>query len=282
MENISANTVYAVGLPIAFFLILLEAIYSAWKKRGYYNWGDSWGTWGLFLGNTLMILFTRALIFAFYLFLYQFCLFDLKLYLPTWAVWLFSFFLIDFTFYWFHRASHRSRFLWAIHMNHHSSEEMNFLVAFRQAWFGPLAKVPFFLFLPLLFLDPTITIVSGAIATLVGVLGHTRTVPKLGPLEWIFNTPSHHRVHHGSNPDYIDKNYGNLFIIWDRMFGTFAEEKEAVVYGLTKNVNTFNPWKITFMEWVALWRDIKQAKNWKQGLQHIWKAPDWQAEQEKR
>ena len=275
MQNLDSNTIYAVGLPIAFGLILLEALFSAWKNQGFYHTGDSLGTLGLFIGNTFMIVLTKGIIFGFYLFLFQYNLFNISDYLPAWAVWISAFFLIDFTFYWYHRASHRVRFLWAIHMNHHSSEEMNFLVAFRQAWFGPISKVPFFCLLPLFVLDPTITIVAGAIATLFGVLGHTQLVNKLGPLEWFLNTPSHNRVHHGSNTEYIDKNYGNLFIIWDKLFGTFEPEIAPVVFGITDNVKTFNPVKITFRDWITLYKDVKSANSAKEAWQYVWNPPGW-------
>ena len=275
MQNLDSNTIYTVGLPIAFGLILLEALFSAWKNKGYYHKGDSFGTLGLFIGNTLMVVLTKGIIFSFYLFLFQYNLFNISDILPSWAVWIAAFFLIDFTYYWYHRASHRVRFLWAIHMNHHSSEEMNFLVAFRQAWFGPISKVPFFCLLPLFALDPTITIVAGALATLFGVLGHTQIVDKLGPLEWLFNTPSHHRVHHGKNPEYIDKNYGNLFIIWDKLFGTFEPEVAPVVFGITDNVKTFNPVKITFRDWITLYQDVKGASSVKEAWQYVWNPPGW-------
>ena len=126
-------------------------------------------------------------------------------------------------------------------MNHHSSEEMNFSVSLRQAWFGPLTKIPFFMFMPLLGFDPIITAAAGIILTLWGVLGHTQWINKLGPLEYIFVTPSAHRVHHGSNEEYLDKNYGNFLIIWDRLFGTYLYlERESVKYG----VDTFPDVKI--------------------------------------
>tara|TARA_B100001173_G_scaffold2841_1_gene2553 strand:- start:4992 stop:5483 length:492 start_codon:yes stop_codon:yes gene_type:complete len=158
-------------------------------------------------------------------------------------------------------------------MSHHSSEEMNFAVSFRQAWLGPLSKIPFFIVLPLIGLDPTIIAVAGVISTLWGIFGHTQVIKKLGPLEWIFNTPSHHRVHHGANEQYIDKNYGNLFIIWDRMFGTFELEKERVRYGLVKNVNTFNPIKITLMEWNSILKDLNKASNIKESFNIFFGPP---------
>jgi sterol desaturase/sphingolipid hydroxylase (fatty acid hydroxylase superfamily) len=120
--------------------------------------------------------------------------------------------------------------------------------------------------LPLMGLDPTIIAIAGVVSTLWGIVGHTQIINKLGPIEWIFNTPSHHRVHHGSNEQYIDKNYGNLFIIWDRFFGTFEPEKEKVKYGLVNNVDTFNPIKITIMGWTSILRDMKNSQTFRQAL----------------
>ena len=189
-------------------------------------------------------------------------------------MWVLAFVFIDLVFYIYHRLSHRVRFLWAIHMSHHSSEEMNFAVSLRQAWFAPLSKLPFFAVLPILGMDPTIIVIAGVISTLWGVVGHTQLVDKLGPLEIIFNTPSHHRVHHGANKEYIDKNYGNLFIIWDKMFGTFEPEKAPVKYGLVNNVNTFNPAKITFMGWGAILKDIRKAKTVREALSLTFGPPN--------
>ena len=158
-------------------------------------------------------------------------------------------------------------------MSHHSSEEMNFAVSFRQAWFGPISKLPFFMVLPLVGFDPTIIAVAGVVSTLWGIVGHTQIVGKLGPLEWIFNTPSHHRVHHGANSQYIDKNYGNLLIIWDRMFGTFEPEDEPVKFGLVRNVNTFNPTKITFMGWIDIFKNMKSASNLSEAIYFLLGPP---------
>ena len=206
-------------------------------------------------------------------YLYQFKIIELASLIPLWAMWILTFIMIDFVFYIYHRMSHRVRFLWAIHISHHSSEEMNFAVSFRQAWFGPISKIPFFMVMPLLGFDPTIIAVAGVISTLWGIVGHTQIVGKLGPLEWVFNTPSHHRVHHGSNKQYIDKNYGNLLIIWDKMFGTFEPEKEKVKFGLVKNVNTFNPTKITFMGWHDIFKNMKNAKSFNEAFQFFFGPP---------
>mgnify|MGYP005738333697 FL=1 len=192
---------------------------------------------------------------------------------PLWMMWLLAFILIDLVFYIYHRLSHRVSFLWAIHMSHHSSQEMNFAVSFRQAWFGPLSKIPFFMILPLIGLDPTIVAVAGSISTLWGIVGHTQIINKLGPLEIFLNTPSHHRVHHGANKQYIDKNYGNLLIIWDKMFGTFEPEHEKVKYGLVNNVNTYNPVKITFMAWQEIFSEMKKSENLKEALNCFFGPP---------
>jgi sterol desaturase/sphingolipid hydroxylase (fatty acid hydroxylase superfamily) len=164
-------------------------------------------------------------------------------------------------------------------MNHHSSEEMNFSVALRQAWFGPITKIPFFMLMPLIGFDPIITAAAGIISTLWGVLGNTQWIKRLGPLEYILVTPSSHRVHHGSNEEYIDKNYGNLLIIWDRMFGTFADEKNKVVYGIIDNVQTFNPVKITFQFWITMYRDCKNAKSIKDKILCFIGRPEWKPDQ---
>ena len=274
MTELTITEVYAIGLPIILAMILVETLISGLNKKSLYKNKDTLCTSGLLLGNILMGFAIKGATLGLHIFLYQFRIFDLVNIIPLWAMWLMTFILIDFVFYIYHRFSHRVRFLWAIHMSHHSSEEMNFAVSMRQAWLGPISKIPFFIVLPLLGLDPTIIAVAGVISTLWGVVGHTQIVGKLGPLEWILNTPSHHRVHHGANAEYIDKNYGNLLIIWDRMFGTFEPEKAKVKYGLVNNVNTFNPIKITFMGWQSMMSDIKKAKNYKEVFSTIFGPPN--------
>ena len=277
VDPTGALVMYALGVPLVLLLIAVEAVLCGVKGWKYYSRQDTLCSLGLLGGNILVNGALKASILGIYLYLYQFRMFDISGALPIWLVWILSFIAIDFIFYWYHRASHRVRFLWAVHMNHHCSEEMNFVVAFRQAWLGPVTKIPFFAALPLLGLDPTITLVAGVGATLWGVVGHTRIVDKLwAPVEWLLNTPSHHRVHHGSNPEYIDKNYGNLLIIWDRMFGTFEPERAEVVYGLRTNVATFNPFKITALDWIALFGKMRSASSWREAMAYFFGPPDWQ------
>ena len=267
------NSIYIVALPIILLMIMVEVLVANAKNIAAYKKEDSLGTLGLLTGNIFVALSIKGVTLAFHIFLYEFRFFDLVSVMPEWALWIITFILIDFIFYFYHRISHRSRFLWAIHMSHHSSEEMNFFVSFRQAWLGPISKIPFFMLLPLIGLDPTMIAVAGVISTLWGVIGHTQVINKLGPLEWVFNTPSHHRVHHGSNLQYIDKNYGNLLIIWDRFFGTFEPENEPVKYGMVKNVNTFNPFKITLMGWQEIVLDMKNSKSSREAMTHFFGPP---------
>ena len=273
MTNLTINEIYAIGAPIVLAMILFEVLFSSLNNRNLYKKEDTLCTIGLLSGNILMVFVLKGATLALHFYLFQFKLINLSEIMPIWTLWLVTFVMIDLVFYIYHRISHRVNFLWAIHMSHHSSEEMNFAVSFRQAWFGPISKVPFFMILPLLGFDPTIIAVAGVISTLWGIVGHTQIVGKLGPLEWVFNTPSHHRVHHGSNAQYIDKNYGNLLIIWDRMFGTFEPETESVRYGLVKNVNTYNPTKITFMGWQEIFKNIKKSNNFNEALYFVFGPP---------
>ena len=267
--------VYYYGIPIVIALIAGEFIYSYIYKKDYYKKNDTLASVGLLVGNVMISVLTKGSILLLYIYFYQFRLVTVNDLLPIWAVWALTFVVIDFVYYWYHRCSHRVRFLWAVHMNHHSSEEMNYVVSLRQAWFGPITKIPFFIFMPLVGFDPLITLVAGVASTLWGVLGHTQWINKLGPLEYIFVTPSSHRVHHGSNECYLDKNYGNFLIIWDRMFGTFAEEKEKIKYGIRENVKTFNPLKITFRVWFQIANDFSKSKTFKNKLLSIFGRPEW-------
>jgi sterol desaturase/sphingolipid hydroxylase (fatty acid hydroxylase superfamily) len=161
----------------------------------------------------------------------------------------------DVCFYWFHRASHRVRILWASHVTHHSSQTFNLSVAFRQTWL-PFLGVVFWLPLALVGFDPLMIMTVQVFSLFYQELLHTQLAPRLGPIEWIFNTPSHHAIHHGSNLPYIDKNYGGVLIIWDRLFGTFARRSEDIRFGLTKNLATHNPIVIAGHEWWAMLGDV--------------------------
>ncbi|MDO6619161.1 sterol desaturase family protein [Shewanella sp. 6_MG-2023] len=166
----------------------------------------------------------------------------------------------DFCYYWFHRASHRVRWMWAAHVVHHSSENMNFSTAFRQSLMYPLAGMWLF-WLPLVVIgfDPNWVVFVVLLNLGLQFFVHTQAIKSLGPLELIFNTPSHHRVHHGRNPQYIDKNYAGVLIIWDKLFNTFEPENDTVIYGITKPVNSFNPIIVSFAEWRDMFKEVTMA-----------------------
>lgn len=266
---------YLVGLPIVFALIAIEVLVMALKGVRYYKWGDTLGTLGMLAGNVAMGAVVKSLFFGCMVFTYQYRLFDLQADLDPWLLCLVALFLIDLMFYIWHRASHRVRFLWAIHLSHHSSQEMNFVVALRQPVLAPLFKIPFFALLPILGLDPTIIVVVGTISTLWGVVGHTQIIPKLGIAEWFLNTPSAHRVHHGINRQYVDKNYANMFIFIDRLLGTYEPEVESVRYGLITQANTNNPISLTIMEWRNIWKDLKTAGSLQEVICYVCGPPGW-------
>ena len=273
MTDLTVTYVYAIGAPIVLAIIMAEVLFSSFYNKNLYKKNDTLCTIGLLSGNIFMVFALKGATLALHFYLFQFKIFNLTEILPIWVLWVITFLAIDLVFYFYHRISHRVNFLWAVHMSHHSSEEMNFAVSFRQAWFGPVSKIPFFMILPLIGFDPTIVAVAGVVSTLWGIFGHTQIIGKLGPLELIFNTPSHHRVHHGSNKQYIDKNYGNLLIIWDRIFGTFEPENELVKFGLVRNVNTFNPTKITFMGWTDIFKSIKNASSFNEVIYYLFGPP---------
>jgi sterol desaturase/sphingolipid hydroxylase (fatty acid hydroxylase superfamily) len=181
----------------------------------------------------------------------------------------------DFIYYWNHRFMHESRYMWAIHVVHHSSERYNLSTALRQPVADSLGTfVPYGL-LALLGLHPDLIAQARGINLLYQYWFHTDTIRTLGPFEKVFNTPSHHRVHHGSNRQYIDRNHGSILITWDRLFGTFEPEGEPVVYGLTKNLNTFNPGRVAGHEHFEMLRDVSRSATWRERLSFVVRGPGW-------
>ena len=265
------------AIPGFVLLILLEIIFTAIDKKNMYEPKDALSSIAMGLGNVFIGLFTKAVIFGIYLFLYQFRLFTLGF---TWWAWVLCFFADDFSYYWFHRCSHGIRFFWASHVIHHSSEKYNLATALRQTWTGNLTGTfTFWLWMPLVGFHPVMVMSMQAISLIYQFWIHTEVIHKLpAPIEYIFNTPSHHRVHHGSDIDYLDRNHAGILIIWDRMFGTFTPERQRPVYGLTKNIHTYNPFRIATHEWLDIWRDIRQARSLREALHYIFDAPGWSAD----
>jgi sterol desaturase/sphingolipid hydroxylase (fatty acid hydroxylase superfamily) len=192
-----------------------------------------------------------------------------------WTAWAIGLIGIDLCYYWDHRAGHEIRLLWASHVVHHSSQRYNLSTALRQTWTGEYT-VLFFLPVALLGVPVEIVLACWSINLLYQFWIHTEAIDKLWrPVELVFNTPSHHRVHHGSQSQYLDRNYAGILIIWDRLFGTFEPEGEPVVYGLTKNIRTYNPLRVATHEYVALWRDLRTASSWRHRAGHLLRGPGW-------
>ena len=181
----------------------------------------------------------------------------------------------DFIYYWNHRFMHESRYMWAIHVVHHSSERYNLSTALRQPVADALGTFVPYSLLALLGLQPDLIAQARGINLLHQYWIHTDTIRQLGPFEKLFNTPSHHRVHHGSNQQYLDRNHGSILITWDRMFGTFEPEAEPVVYGLTKNLDTFNPARVAGHEHFEMLRDVSRSGNWRERLSFVFRGPGW-------
>ncbi|PWI44849.1 sterol desaturase family protein [Streptomyces sp. ICBB 8177] len=189
--------------------------------------------------------------------------------------WVLLFFADDLAYYAYHRAHHRVRVLWASHVVHHSSLHYNLSTALRQSW-TPMTALPFWLPLALLGVPPWMILLEQAVSLLYQFFLHTERVDRLWrPLEQVLNTPSHHRVHHGSNSAYLDRNYGGILIVWDRLLRTFEPEGERVVYGLTKNIGSFNPVRVAFHEYQAIWHDARRADRWRDVAGYVLRPPGW-------
>ncbi len=267
--------ILVTAIPGFILLIILEVIYAIKTQRELYEVKDAATSIGLGLGNLLIGILTKSFILVFFLFIYEFRFFTLPF--TVWWVWVLCFFADDFSYYWFHRISHHVRIFWASHVVHHSSERYNLAAALRQTWTGNLTgSFLFWSWMPLVGFHPGMIMLLQSVSLLYQFWIHTEAIDKMPRwFEFVFNTPSHHRVHHGSDILYLDKNHAGILIIWDRMFGSFQPEAFRPKYGLTKNVNTFNPVKIAFHEWVNIGKDIKKSRSWKHIIGYLFQPPGW-------
>lgn len=269
-------------LVIAFGLFLLELVRYAVKKQFSKNLlGDSIANYVslvIFIGIVALVALTYAGVFF-----YVYDTFRIvELPITPWTI-LCCVILADLAYYWEHRFLHSNGLAWATHTVHHSSPHFNISVAYRH---GPLDWLfPLFFHLPLAVLgfNPFIIFLSEVIVQLFQTLLHTETIKKFPkPIEAVFNTPSHHRVHHATNRKYLDKNYAGILIIWDRMFGTFAREEEPVRYGVFPRINSINPIKIFFSGFIKLGEQVIKAPTWSYRLNLLIKPPKWAWEQEQK
>ncbi|HEX8102851.1 MAG TPA: sterol desaturase family protein [Solirubrobacteraceae bacterium] len=230
------------------------------------------------IGNVVINVVWKLVVVATYAALYELT----PLRIPPEALWAWPllFFADDLAYYWFHRVSHESRLFWASHVVHHSSQHYNLSTALRQTWV-PMTYFPFWLPLPLLGFPPWMVLLAQSWSLIYQFWLHTERIQKLPRwFERTFNTPSHHRVHHGSNQRYLDKNYGGILIVWDRLFGTWEPETERVRYGLTKQLRSFKPLHVAFHEYQALWQDLRAARGFTTRAQVLLRGPGWQPPQE--
>lgn len=264
----------ALAIPFFFLLIAVELVWAG-KRRGFiYRYQDAITDLGCGIGSQCSGLLLDGALLAVYVLSWE------RWHVIDWdtgaaSTWILAAVLYDHQYYWWHRASHRVNALWAAHVVHHQSEDYNLAVALRQAWFTRLTVWPFYLPLVLLGFPPLVVATTGAINTLYQFWIHTQLVGKLGPLEWFLNTPSHHRVHHGINPAYIDKNHGGILIVWDRLYGTFTEEETEPVYGTVARLRSWDPVWANFKTWVDLLAMAQKTRRVTDKLRVFFAAPEW-------
>lgn len=266
--------IIGVSTPVFVAFIVIELFAAARIGRDVYERRDAAASLSIGVFSLAFSAVAHLGLAALLVALYPFRLWTVP---TTWWGWVLGFVAVDFLFYWCHRFHHEVRIFWAAHVAHHSSERYNFSTALRQSWTEPFTLIPFFLPLSLLGFHPATWPICFALNLVYQFFTHTELVGRLGPLEWVMNTPSHHRVHHGSNLRYLDKNYAGVFIVWDRLFGTFEPEDvegEPVRYGLVHNIRTFNILAINSHEWVALARDALRRP--RHALAHAFRPPGWQ------
>lgn len=265
--------ILALAVPLFICFIVLEYFLSRKKYPGYFNLHNSVANISIGIAERLADVFIAGTFYFVYDYLQKnYGLFHIK---PGLALWILLFLFTDFLWYWYHRLAHEINILWLAHIVHHQSEDFNYTVSARITIFQALARTVFWSFLPLAgFPAGMITsmlIIHGAYPFFI----HTRLIGKLGILEYILVTPSHHRVHHASNEKYLDKNYGDVLIIWDKIFGTFQKEEENVpiVYGLTKPLNTYSFLWQHFHFAIELWLAMKTKRTWKEKISVLFIKP---------
>ncbi len=271
------------SIPGFLALLALELWYTAKLRRAGtrrvlgYEQRDTFASLAMGIGNVFINAFTTLGAIALWRWGYQHRALSLGEPLRWWS-WPCLFLLEDLCYYWFHRCHHEVRLLWAAHVNHHTSRYFNLSTALRQPWLTPITGPVFWLPLALLGFSPLQILTAQALSLMYQFWIHTEIIERLPrPLEWLLNTPSHHRVHHGKNARYLDRNHGGVLIVWDRLFGTFApeSEREPVAYGITHDISTFNPLRIAVHELAAIARDLRRASSLRVALGYVFAPPGW-------
>ncbi|KYO26742.1 alkylglycerol monooxygenase isoform X1 [Alligator mississippiensis] len=261
-------------VPLFVVFILLELVVSSIQRHKLsYRINDAISSLSAGILSQLPEAVCRGFELTGYVYIWE----NYRLYELPWDspwTWYLTLLGVDFTYYWFHRLAHEVNILWATHQTHHSSEDYNLSTALRQSAVQKYISWVFYLPMALI-IPPSVCAVHLQFNLLYQFWIHTEVIDNLGPLEWILNTPSHHRVHHGRNPYCIDKNYGGTLIIWDRIFGTFEAEKEKVIYGLTHPINTFEPFKVQLHHFTYIWSVFWATPGFSNKLSVIFKGPGW-------
>jgi sterol desaturase/sphingolipid hydroxylase (fatty acid hydroxylase superfamily) len=268
-----------IAAPIFLLLVSLEIFCFHRNRLTGYSWRESLTTIGIGLGHKVSGLFCFSFIALAMSWIWDHRLFDITLNHIGWIALLFI--AVEFNYYWYHRFSHTIRWMWASHCVHHSPIEFNILASFRLSWTSTISG-DFLLFLPLVWLGFQPAAIGSMLAfnLLYQSWVHTELIPKLGPLDQILNTPSNHRVHHASNEIYLDKNYGGVLMIFDKLFGTYATEEEnsRCYYGLVTPVESVNPIWIAFHEWISMATDLTRSRNFLEAVNYLFGHPGWRPE----
>jgi sterol desaturase/sphingolipid hydroxylase (fatty acid hydroxylase superfamily) len=263
------------AIPLFIITLIIEILVDARARSNSYETKDAITSISMGLGNVFLGLISKVLVFAVFYYLYDnFRLFTIPF---VWWAWILILFTEDLIYYWFHRISHLSRFFWASHIVHHSSQRYNLSTALRQTWTGSFLSFVFWLPLPLLGFHPVMILAQMSISLIYQYWIHTELIKKMPAwFEAFFNTPSHHRVHHATNPQYLDRNHAGIFIIWDKWFGSYEPEVEKPIYGLVTNISSYNPLYVAFHEWINLFREVFTSKTtFINRLKYISKPPGW-------
>ncbi len=278
MDSIREQWLILISTPIYIFIIGLEIILSHLQHRKNYSLKDTITNTYLMIMNGGIDLLFRLIYMVVLQYFYVHAFIHIESVIAYWLILLLA---EDFLYYWLHRFDHQIRLFWAVHVTHHSSQLMNFTVGFRSSVFQPLYRFIYFIPLALLGFRPLDILFIYAATQIWGIFVHTELIHKMGWMELLFVTPSHHRVHHGSNPLYLDKNMGMFLIVWDKLFGTFqpelsAQQYQPIQYGLTTNITSQNPLKVIFHEWASIWKDVTQKGiNWQARWKYLFGPPGW-------
>lgn len=262
-----------IAIPIFALLIAAEAFWA--YRKGSDDYVDRRDTWGnIFLGFISIVWGAAFGFFTAFIYIYAYDLAPYKFPADAWWSWALLFFIDDFAYYVFHRASHEIRLFWNFHVVHHSSEQYNLSVAVRQSWFGGILHWIFYAPIMLLGFPPWMFAIMHGFNLIYQFWIHTKSIKSLGPLEYVLNTPSHHRVHHGVNDAYLDKDYAGVLIIWDRLFGSFIKETETPRYGIIKPLKSYNPLWINLHGWHEMFQEIRNRAGFATKLKCIFGSPN--------